>query len=763
MQTAKETGHILTFYSFKGGVGRTMALANLAYYAAHSGKRVLIMDWDLEAPGLAYYFRGLLDPAEVRKLRERPGVLNLVWDWTSALHKVRSQDDMQELLSDLEHGTSFNNCANSIVDEEFIPEGAVIDYIGAGSMTINAPEPLSYEDALSKFSWSRFIERDGGGVWVEKLRQWAKRNYDLVLIDSRTGFADVAGMCTMQLPDEVALCFVLNRQNIDGIARISYAIRNKRSEEVKLRPIPMRVARTNTSEESDARAKAIADLTRIGGFAASTVTKDMSQLAIPLADNVPFYETLAPFTEDGPSAEVLPSSYKRMAATLLGCEIEDPQLTEELISRVRRRSQPRYATVDYIAKLNSAEPSRAISELARLAETALESELEGSQVDDDYVHALLNASFSIDSQEYPSELLELQSVTLDLLRTVCSSRPAPWRMRLVSAIERHVALMRLVGFDDDAELALLEELDALLAESPTVAARLQRINHRRRVGWLYFSENDIEAASQVNGEVWSLTRELLRDGESLSPEQLDELITAQVDAGLLRGDISKYNEQEEAARDEYLKSLDLAIQQDNELSRSDLKRLRSDLHVRLALLPWDGDSEQAATHAVEAAKLGSSSFGFVYRFHALLSVVLNARNSILLEEFCVAAFSSSERSSRSVIANYYGRQARLTIQLLDTLVTVANELQGTSNKIPHEIVISIGQLLEAVLRIQARRRSVNNERIQSDLREVATRLLASLIAVGISEELYNTIQEAITLFPPGSGRRNKGLLGRGDN
>ena len=44
--------YITTFYSFKGGVGRTMALVNVAVELANSGRRVVIVDFDLEAPGI---------------------------------------------------------------------------------------------------------------------------------------------------------------------------------------------------------------------------------------------------------------------------------------------------------------------------------------------------------------------------------------------------------------------------------------------------------------------------------------------------------------------------------------------------------------------------------------------------------------------------------------------------------------------------------------------------------------------------------------
>jgi MinD-like ATPase involved in chromosome partitioning or flagellar assembly len=49
-------GSIVTFYSYKGGVGRTMAVANIAVVLAQRGLRVLAVDWDLEAPGLHRYF-----------------------------------------------------------------------------------------------------------------------------------------------------------------------------------------------------------------------------------------------------------------------------------------------------------------------------------------------------------------------------------------------------------------------------------------------------------------------------------------------------------------------------------------------------------------------------------------------------------------------------------------------------------------------------------------------------------------------------------
>ena len=43
-----------TFYSYKGGTGRSLLVANAARYLASLGKRVVAIDFDLEAPGLHY-------------------------------------------------------------------------------------------------------------------------------------------------------------------------------------------------------------------------------------------------------------------------------------------------------------------------------------------------------------------------------------------------------------------------------------------------------------------------------------------------------------------------------------------------------------------------------------------------------------------------------------------------------------------------------------------------------------------------------------
>ena len=48
----------MLFYSFKGGVGRSTALAATASHLASNGDRVVVLDADLDAPGVASMLAG---------------------------------------------------------------------------------------------------------------------------------------------------------------------------------------------------------------------------------------------------------------------------------------------------------------------------------------------------------------------------------------------------------------------------------------------------------------------------------------------------------------------------------------------------------------------------------------------------------------------------------------------------------------------------------------------------------------------------------
>jgi hypothetical protein len=65
-----------------------------------------------------------------------------------------------------------------------------------------------------------------------------------VLIDSRTGVSDTSGICTVQMPDAVVVCYTLNNQGVKGSAAVAHSIyeqRLRKGREVAIFPVPMRV------------------------------------------------------------------------------------------------------------------------------------------------------------------------------------------------------------------------------------------------------------------------------------------------------------------------------------------------------------------------------------------------------------------------------------------------------------------------------------------------------------------------------------------
>lgn len=174
---------IVTFYSYKGGVGRSMALANIAILLARRGLRVLAVDWDLEAPGLERYF------SYFEITQGGPGLLRMCMEARDAG------------TADYKRFTSSFECE--------APHPVTLLASGRES-------DESYTQNLEAFDWESFF-KEGGGAFVEELRDRWRNDFDIVLIDSRTGLSDTGGICTIQLPDIVVAMFTANLQSLYGV------------------------------------------------------------------------------------------------------------------------------------------------------------------------------------------------------------------------------------------------------------------------------------------------------------------------------------------------------------------------------------------------------------------------------------------------------------------------------------------------------------------------------------------------------------------
>ncbi len=186
-----------TFYSYKGGVGRTLALANVALHLSLRGKKVLIVDFDLEAPGIST----LNFCADAQG---RPGVVDFIHEYL----RNQSAPDASAYI----YRCSFAN----VIDGAMVQ----LDVMPAGDQS------PAYGASFAKIDWRELYEERDGFLLMEDLReQWATLGYDYVLIDSRTGLTDISGVCTRQLPDCVVALFFPNEQNLVGLTDMVRSIR----------------------------------------------------------------------------------------------------------------------------------------------------------------------------------------------------------------------------------------------------------------------------------------------------------------------------------------------------------------------------------------------------------------------------------------------------------------------------------------------------------------------------------------------------------
>lgn len=185
----------ITFYSYKGGVGRSLALANTAALLVKRGRRVVLIDFDLEAPGLDSF-------KDFESIAGQAGVVEYV--------------------------TEFKNTNRAPDISKFIHrcplEGQVRGQLWIMPAGKKGP---TYNACREDIQWAELYESGLGQPFIDNWKAAIGRHCqpDYVFVDSRTGLTDVGGICTLHLPDLVVMLFGLNQQNIDGVAAVAKTIR----------------------------------------------------------------------------------------------------------------------------------------------------------------------------------------------------------------------------------------------------------------------------------------------------------------------------------------------------------------------------------------------------------------------------------------------------------------------------------------------------------------------------------------------------------
>ena len=184
----------VSFYSFKGGVGRSLALAYMAKYLAERGLKVCILDVDLEAPGVIYKFFD-------RPTHDKLGVL----DYIRICMESKAPDSIKDYFYEV---SGLNS------------ESGNIKVMSAGQKLDGA-----YWKILSQIDWRNLFKGDnniGLGIFENLKKQIESQiSPDYLFIDSRSGVTVLSKVCSAVLSDVTIMLMANNSENFHG-AKLMY-------------------------------------------------------------------------------------------------------------------------------------------------------------------------------------------------------------------------------------------------------------------------------------------------------------------------------------------------------------------------------------------------------------------------------------------------------------------------------------------------------------------------------------------------------------
>jgi hypothetical protein len=208
-----------------------MALANVACVLAErlaSDERVLVVDWDLEAPGLHRFFPGHpSQPPTTTKLGldASPGLIDLFIRLQQAL-------PLNPAESEEAADTSLEAAFAELRFAQFVGDSGIP---GVHILRAGRNDDGQYSRRVNTFNWEDLFRRVPSvyRCFAEQLAE----QFRYVLIDSRTGVTDISGICTSLLPEKLVVVFTPNRQSLTGIRELVREATAYRRSSDDLRPL----------------------------------------------------------------------------------------------------------------------------------------------------------------------------------------------------------------------------------------------------------------------------------------------------------------------------------------------------------------------------------------------------------------------------------------------------------------------------------------------------------------------------------------------
>jgi cellulose biosynthesis protein BcsQ len=200
----------VTFYSFKGGVGRTTALTHVAWILAMGGRKVVAVDLDLEAPGLSTAFN--LQP------QPKYGIVDYFYERSYLPEGIKASISITEIFGEVR-----------------IPNAkGRLFVVPAGCLS------LDYISKVDDLHANTIIDGDQNLWTVFKREIYEQLKPDVILIDSRTGINQWGALSLIQAADDAVIFLFPNEQNKQGIKLLLQSLQNlnKLSINFVFSPVP---------------------------------------------------------------------------------------------------------------------------------------------------------------------------------------------------------------------------------------------------------------------------------------------------------------------------------------------------------------------------------------------------------------------------------------------------------------------------------------------------------------------------------------------
>lgn len=263
------TSKIVTFYSYKGGVGRTTALILTALHLARLGYKVAAVDFDLEAPGLSTI--------------------------------LKAEDGFCPLYGVIDYLLEYGNTENDLDLNEYIYSvksseltglsGGEVLVMQAGNLNLDNYD--QYYNKLSRIDFN-MPKYEGNSSPILHLLTGIDASFhpDFIFLDARAGIHDIGGITLMRYSDAVAPVFYGNQQNMLGLQFVlSRLVRASIPFYLIHSPVPL--AEEEAAEATGTYAKASLELLSQEGYYSEN---DIPELFDETSDHCPVnisYDLLA--------------------------------------------------------------------------------------------------------------------------------------------------------------------------------------------------------------------------------------------------------------------------------------------------------------------------------------------------------------------------------------------------------------------------------------------------------------------------------------